>query len=486
MLNTAAKQHRFWFPRSGVPTSVNSIYIFSLFLAVGFLMPQACIGQSWPSFRGPLASGVAEGHPVPLKWDAERSENIRWKTYIPGLGHSSPVVWGNRIFITTAVKDKGQSSLKVGMYGDVRSAKEENIFSWHILCIDREDGKILWDRRSYMGKPRIKRHPKSSHANSTPCTNGNYVVAFFGSEGMYCYDMEGNLIWKKDMGKLDWGFFRSPAAQWGGASSPVIHPAHPMGGVHQQMVIVQCDVQKNSFIAAFDLKDGTQLWKTVRNDVPTWGTPTVFTGGEHSQIIVNGYKHIGGYDIETGKEIWKLRGGGDIPVPTPIVAHNLIYITNAHGGKSPIYAVHVSAADNISLDENESSNKHIAWSYSRDGNYIPTPIIYNEYLYCCSDRGKLSCIEAGTGKLLYRESLSSSSAAVSASPVAADGNIYCTAESGDIYVVEAGPEFKLIGVNKMNEICMATPAISRGTLFFRTRHHLVAVAVRKDSPGEHP
>ena len=467
MFNTVTKQHHFWSPRRGVPISTYNICIFSILLAVCFLMPQAFAGQSWPSFRGPLASGVAEGHPVPVKWDAERSENIRWKTYIPGLGHSSPVVWGNRIFITTAVQDKGQSSLKVGMYGDVRSAKEENVFSWHILCIDREAGKILWNRRSYMGKPKVKRHPKSSHANSTPCTDGNYVVAFFGSEGMYCYDMEGNLIWEKDLGKLDWGFFRSPAAQWGGGTSPVIH---------EQMVIVQCDVQKNSFIAAFDLKDGTQLWKTVRYDVPTWGTPTVYTGGEHSQIVVNGYKHIGGYDIETGKEIWKLKGGGDIPVPTPIVAHDLIYITNAHGGKSPIYAVHVSAAGDISLDENESSNKHIAWSYNRDGNYIPTPIVYKDYLYCCSDRGKLSCIEAGTGKLLYREGLSSSSAAVSASPVAADGKIYCTADSGDIYVVEAGPEFKLIGVNKMNETCMATPAISRGTLFFRTRHHLVAVA----------
>jgi outer membrane protein assembly factor BamB len=242
------------------------------------------------------------------------------------------------------------------------------------------------------------------------------------------------------------------------------------------MVIVQCDVQENSFIAAFDLKDGTGLWKTARDEVPTWGTPTVYTGGEHSQIIVSGYKHIGGYDIETGKEIWKMRGGGDIPIPTPIVAHNLIYITNAHGGMSPIYAVRVSAAGDISLAENTSSNKYIAWSYERNGNYIPTPIVYKEYLYCCSDRGRLSCIEAGTGKLLYRESLSSSSAAVSASPVAADGKIYCTAESGDIFVVRAGPEFKLIGVNKMNEICMATPAISQGTLFFRTRHHLVAVA----------
>ncbi len=451
--------------------SIYSICIFSLALTSGLLRPTPCVGQEWPSFRGYSASGIAEGYRLAVKWDIEQSQNILWKTYIPGLGHSSPIVWGNRIFITTAVKDKGESSLKTGLYGDVRSVKEENIFSWHVYCLDRENGKILWERLSYTGKPKVKRHPKASHASSTPCTDGNYIVAFFGSEGMYCYDMEGNLIWKKDLGELDWGFFSRPAAQWGGGSSPVIH---------QQKVIVQCDVQKNSFIAAFDLKDGSQIWKTPRDEVPTWGTPTIYMGREHSQIIVNGFKHIGGYDISTGKEIWKMRGGGDIPIPTPVVAHDLVYITNAHGRMSPIYAIRLSASGDISLDENESSNKYIAWSYSKDGNYIPTPIIYKDYLYCCSQRGIMSCIEAVTGKLLYSENLDSSFVAVSASPVAADGKIYCTAEDGNIYIVEAGSEFKLAGVNKMNETCMATPAISRGDLFFRTRHHLVAISERPE------
>jgi len=462
MQYTATKQHN-----SSISTY--SICLFSLVLTVGFLKPAPCAGQEWPSFRGLSSNGVAEGYRVPVKWDIEQSENILWKTEIPGLGHSSPIVWGNRIFITTAVKDNGESTLKVGLYGDVKSAKEENIFNWYLYCIDRKNGKILWDRLSHSGKPKVKRHPKASHASSTPCTDGNYIVAFFGSEGMYCYDMEGNLIWKKDLGELDWGFFSSPAAQWGGGSSPVIH---------QQKVFVQCDVQKNSFIAAFDLKDGSQIWKTARDEVPTWGTPTVYAGRENSQIIVNGFKHIGGYDISNGNEIWKMRGGGDIPIPTPIVAHDLIYITNAHGRMSPVYAVRLSARGDISLDENESGNKDIAWSYSKNGNYIPTPIIYNNYLYCCSHKGKMSCFEARTGTLLYRENLGSSSLAVSASPVAADGKIYCTAENGDIYVIEAGPEFKLTGINKMNETCMATPAISLGTMFFRTRQHLVAIAER--------
>ena len=440
-----------------------------LFVAVCFTTANLCAGQNWPSFRGPAASGVAEGYKAPAQWDVGQSRNILWKTPVPGLGHSSPVVWEDRIFVTTAIQNQGESSLKVGLYGDVQPVTEEEPFSWHLYCIDRKSGGILWDKECYKGKPKIKRHPKSSHANPTPCTNGNCVVAFFGSEGLYCYDVAGNLLWQKDLGVLDWGFYRSPAAQWAGGCSPVIH---------ERMVIVQCDVQKDSFIAAFDLKDGTLLWKTARDDVPTWSTPTIYAGKQNSQIIVNGFKHIGGYDIEKGTEIWRLTGGGDIPVPTPVVAGGLVYITSAHGGPSPIYAIRLSAKGDISLKENQTSNEFVAWSYPKGGNYMPTPIVYGGYLYCGSDRGALSCFEPETGKLLYRENLSSTGTALSASPVAADGKLYFTAESGDIYVVQAGPQFKLLGVNKMDETCMATPAISQGMLFFRTQHHLVAVAER--------
>jgi len=448
-----------------VGISATSIAAISLVLCL--FSPGMCAEQDWPSFRGPSASGVAEGYSTPAKWDLEQGKNIRWKTPVPGLAHSSPTIWGDRIFVTTAVQAGGESTLKVGLYGDVTSVEENDAFDWRLYCVDKKDGRIMWTRQVYTGKPRVKRHAKSTHANSTPCTDGNFVVAFFGSEGLYCYDIEGNLAWKKDLGVLDWGFFRSPAAQWGGGCSPVIH---------KDMAIIQCDVQKDSFIAAYALKDGTLLWKTARDDVPTWGTPTVYGGEEHSQIIVNGYRHIGGYDIATGKEIWRLTGGGDIPVPTPVVAGNLAYITNAHGGKSPIYAVRLSATGDISLDEGETSNQYVAWSYDKGGNYMTTPIAYQGYLYCCSDRGSLSCFEAATGKMVYREGIGSSSVACSASPVAADGKIYCTTENGDIHVVQAGPEFRPISVNKMHEICMATPAISQGALFFRTRNHLVCVA----------
>jgi outer membrane protein assembly factor BamB len=438
-------------------------------IGLGLAMVNLCNGQGWPSFRGPSASGVVEGHKAPAEWSVSQSKNILWKTPVPGLGHSSPIVWEDRIFVTTAIQNQGQSSLKVGMYGDVKSVTEKEPFSWRLYCIDRKTGDMLWDRECYRGKPKIKRHPKASHANPTPCTNGDCVVAFFGSEGLYCYDAAGKLLWRKDLGVLDWGFYRSPAAQWAGGCSPVIH---------DRMVIVQCDVQKDSFIAAFDVKDGALLWKTARDDVPTWSTPTVYAAGQHSQIIVNGFKHIGGYDIGKGTEIWRLSGGGDIPVPTPIVAGGLVYITSAHGGPSPIYAVRLSARGDVSLKENQTGNEYIAWSYPKGGNYIPTPIVYAGYLYCGSDRGTLSCFESETGKLLYRERLSSTGAALSASPVATDGKLYFTAEKGDVYVVQAGPPFKLLAVNQMDETCMATPAISQGILYFRTRHHLVAVTDR--------
>jgi outer membrane protein assembly factor BamB len=442
-----------------------------ILLVAGLLASQIRAGQDWPSFRGASARGVADGHPTATKWDLKSGENIRWKTPIPGLAHSSPVIWGDRIFVTTAIKSEGESRLKIGLYGNIESEKEDIVFHWRVYCIDRQNGEILWARNCLSSKPKVKRHAKSSHANATPSTDGKVVVAFFGAEGLYCYDVEGNLIWRKDLGVLDWGYFRAPSAQWGGGSSPVIH---------KDAVILQCDVQKNSFIAAYSLKDGSELWKTPRGDVPTWGTPTVYTGEKYPQIIVNGFKHIGAYRIETGQEIWRMTGGGDIPVPTPVVAHGLIYITNAHGRMSPVYAVKLSATGDISLGANESSNDHVAWSYPKGGNYMTTPIVWGDYLYCCSNSGKLSCFNAATGEPVYQENLGSSSVPFSASPVAADGKIYFPGEKGDIYVVKAGPEFEVIAINKMYEECMATPAISHGALLFRTRNHLVSIAEGKE------
>jgi outer membrane protein assembly factor BamB len=292
------------------------------------------------------------------------------------------------------------------------------------------------------------------------------VVAYFGSEGLYAYDTEGKLLWKKDLGPLDAAFFQAPDAQWGVASSPIIHDG---------AVYLQVDVLNDPFLAAFDLETGRELWRSPRKDVPTWSTPTVYEASGRTLLLVNGWKHIGGYDAKTGKEVWNLTGGGDIPVPAPVVAHDLVFVTNAHGPGSPIYAIRTSARGDISLPEGKTSSEQVAWSVARGGNYMQTPLVYGDLLYACRDNGVLSVFRARTGERLYQERLGSGSAGFTASPVAADGKVYFASEEGDVYVLRAGEKFELLAKNGLGEITMASPAVSEGVLYFRTRSHLVAV-----------
>ncbi len=423
-------------------------------------------GVNWPSFRGLHASGISEGFRAPVEWDVESSRNIRWKTGIPGLGHSSPVIWGDRIFVTTAISGIDTPELKVGLYGSIQPVEDDTVHEFKVLCLDKKTGKVIWEQLAHKGVPKVKRHPKATHANSTPATDGNHVVAFFGSEGLYCYDMGGKLLWKKDFGVLDSAFFMVPTAQWGFASSPIIH---------EDTVLVQADVLENSFLAALNVKTGEEIWRTPRKDVPTWSTPTVHVGETRTQVLINGFKHTGAYDFKTGEELWKLTEGGDIPVPTPVVAHGLAFFNSAHGRMSPIYAVKLDATGDITLEPGAISNEHIVWSIQRGGAYMQTPLIYGEYLYNLRGNGSLSCYRARTGELVYREPVGEG-ASFSASGVAADGKLYFPSEQGDMYVVKAGEKFELLAANAMQDILMATPAISEGTLYIRSHHYLFAVA----------
>jgi len=424
------------------------------------------LAQNWPRFRGPHARGVAEGHATPTTWDLESGKGVLWKTPIPGLAPSSTIVWGDSVFVTSAVNTEGGSFLKVGLYGSIDPVPDEPVHRFVVYRIDRKTGTILWERTAHEGVPRRPRHPKSTLANPTPATDGERVVAFFGSEGLYCYDLEGQLLWKKDFGPLDAAFFVAPDAQWGFASSPIIHDG---------VVYIQCDVLNDPFLAAFDLETGDEIWRTPRDDVPTWSTPTVHETGDRTLLLANGWKHAGGYDAATGKEVWRLGGGGDIPVPGPVVAHDLVFLTNAHGSDSPIYAIRVGAQGDISLGDGETSNDHIAWSIPRGGAYMQTPLVYGDFLYNCRDNGVLSVYDAKTGDRKYQQRLGGGGGGFTASPVAADGKVYFTSEDGDVYVVRAGPQYELLATNALDEVTMASPAISEGTLYFRTRTHLIAI-----------
>jgi len=438
--------------------------LFTLLLS----LTTAAYAQDWPSFRGSNASGVAEGAKTPASWDAEKSVNILWKIKIPGLAHSSPIAWGDRLFVTTAIStSKSDQYFKPGLYGDVDTDTDSSKHSWHVYCLDKRTGKILWDQVAHEGVPKIKRHIKSTHANSTPATDGKHVIAFFGSEGLYCYDLKGKLLWSQDLGILDTGWFYDPDYQWGTASSPIIY---------KNLVIVQCDVQKNSFIAAYDINTGKLAWRTPREEIPSWGSPNVYEGKTRAELVTNATRAIRGYDPMTGKELWKMTGNPEVTATTPIFGDGMIFIVNHYRPNQPIYAIRAGATGDISLKDGKTSNEFVAWSFQQGGAYMPTPLIYGEYLYINNNMGTLICRNAKTGERIYQERIGGKGGSYSASPIAADGKLYLTSEDGEVFVVKAGPKYELLSANPMGEPLMATPAISDGMIFVRGQHNLFAIA----------
>ena len=422
--------------------------------------------QNWPQFRGAGAQGIAEGKGTPTTWNATKMTGVRWKTPIPGLAHSSPVIWGERVFLTTAVSSEAKPTSRYGLYGDVDPVKDEPKHTWHVMALDKQTGKVVWDRIALEGVPRTKRHPKSTHASSTPATDGKHVVALFGSQGLLiCYDTNGKLLWKQDIGVLDSGWFYDADYQWGHASSPIIY---------RNFVIVQADIQKDSFIAAYDITSGKQVWRTSRDEIPSWSTPTVYEGNGRAELVANGAKFVRGYDPQTGKELWRIGPNSEIATPTPFAAHDLIFVSNGYRPIQPIYAIRPGASGDISLKDGKESNEFVAWSKQRGGPYMPTPIVYGDYFYTCSNQGVLAAYNAKTGERAYQERIGGKGGAFTSSPVAADGKIYLSSEDGDVFVVKAGPKYELLATNPVGEVMMATPAISDGLVIVRGINHLFA------------
>jgi len=421
--------------------------------------------QNWPSFRGLNASGVADGN-APTSWNAEKSSNVVWKTAVPGFSHSSPIVWGNRVFLITAISsDPGTKFAAKGQ--GIGLATDEVKHTWQIYCLDKTSGKVLWSKTAYEGIPRARRHIKATQANSTPATDGRYVVAMFGSQGLDCYDLDGKVIWKKDLGVLNPGLWDDPTSSWGHASSPIIY---------KDLVIVQADGHKQSFIAAYSLKDGSQVWRMERNEITSWSTPTINTSGTRAELVVNGGRFIRGYDPMTGKELWRFSDDNtEVKMQAPLVANNLIYISGGYPAGRPIYVFRSGANGDISLKPGEETNNFIAWKSIKGSPYTPTPIIYNDIYYVCADNGVLSAYDAKTGERIYQERLPSS---FSASPIAADGKLYLASEDGDVFVVKAGRTFQLLATNSMGQPLMATPAISDGLVILRTTDSVFAVGQR--------
>ncbi|MFA5910128.1 MAG: PQQ-binding-like beta-propeller repeat protein [Vicinamibacterales bacterium] len=424
---------------------------------------------SWPSFRGPVASGIAEGQHLPDRWNPATGDGVLWRAPIPGLAHSSPVVWGDLVFVTSAVSSRKDATFKPGLYGDGDASEDRSPQRWMLYAVDKKTGKIRWERTAAQGEPLNVRHIKSTYASASPATDGRIVVAWFGSQGVYAYDLAGNLRWKVDIGRVNMGAYDIPSYEWGPASSPIIWNG---------LVIIQCDTQADSFVLALNAETGETVWKTERDELPSWGTPTVVTTPAGPELVTNASNFVRGYDPTTGRELWKLGGSSKITAPTPIFSDGLHIVASGRAPERPVFAVKPGARGDLTLPKGEDHSAQVAWSKTGRGSYMPTPLAYRGILYVLANNGVFDTYDPVTGKEIYRQRLPLVGSGYSASPVAADGKIYLSNEDGEMLLVEAGPAFKLIGTNSMGESLMATPALSEGVMYIRAMSTLFAIGKR--------
>jgi outer membrane protein assembly factor BamB len=434
-------------------------------------LPKADVRSgSWPSFRGPQASGIADGQDLPDRWNGKTGESILWRVPVPGLGHSSPVVWGDLIFVTSAVSANPNATFRPGLYGDGDASDDRSRHRFVVVAVERRSGKTRWERVAYEGPPVDKRHIKSTYASASPATDGRIVVAWFGSQGVYAYDVDGNFLWKVDLGRVDVGAYDIPTFEWGPASSPILW---------HDLVILQCDTQADSFLLALNARTGETVWKTEREEPPSWGTPTVANTSAGAELVTNGSRFIRAYDPLTGKERWRLGKSSMITAPSPIYSDGLFVVVSGRGPEKPIFVVRSGARGDLTLPDGQTTSEAVAWSLTGRGSYMPTPIVYGGLLYVLANNGILDVYKLRTGEEVYRQRLPLIGSGFSASPVAADGKIYLSNEDGDILVVAAGPIFAHIATNPIGELLMATPALADGVMYVRSSASLFAIARKK-------
>ena len=419
-------------------------------------------GADWPQFRGPGSLGVAEEPGLPETWS--ETENVAWKTSIPGMGWSSPIVVGNRIFVTTVVKSGETEAPKKGLYfGGERYDIPQEEHRYVVYCVDWKTGKILWERDVYKGAPKSSRHLKNSYASETPVSDGERLYAYFGNIGLYCFDLKGKLLWQQayEARKTRFG--------WGTAASPV---------VYKERLYIVNDNDEKSFLAAYDKRTGKEVWKIERETGTNWVTPYIWENEKRTEIIVPATKVVRAYDLD-GKVLWEFKGMSTIVIPTPFSKFGLLYIASGYVGDQhrPVYAIRPGAAGDISLKQGEKSNDFIAWYQPQAAPYNPSPIVYGDLYYTLLDRGFFTAHDARTGREVYgKQRIDPAAGAFTSSPWAYSGKIFCLSEDGDTFVIQAGAEYKLVGKNSLNEMCMATPAIARGSLILRTASKLYRIS----------
>lgn len=439
---------------------LRAAFVTTAFLSTALSTPAQ---ENWPQFRGPGAAGVSL-QPLPTKWD--RTTNIVWSLDVPGRGWSSPVVWGDKIFVTSVLNDKTPTP-RPGLYiQDLIGKIPPGEHVWKLTCIDFNSGKPLWEKAVHRGAPGEPIHLKNTYASETPVTDGERVYVYFGNLGLYCYDMKGELVWSKTIEP------HKTRMGWGTGSSPV---------VHQDRIYLVNDNEDSSYLAALDKRTGNELWKIERDEKSNWGTPLVWEHKTRTEIVTAGTNKVRSYGLD-GKLLWELKGMSSISIPTPFPGSELLYVTSGYVADpaKPLYAIKPGAAGDITLQAKETSNDAIAWTQRSAGPYHPTPVLHQGRIYVLLDRGFLSCYDALTGKEIYnKQRIDSGSDKFTASPWAADGKIYCLSEDGETFVIRAGDDFEVLDKNSLDEMTLATPALVRGSILLRTAAKLYRIGAVK-------
>jgi outer membrane protein assembly factor BamB len=426
--------------------------------------------ENWPQFRG-LQAGVAADDPaLPDAWGP--TQNIVWKIDMPGAAWSSPVVWGDHVFVTTVINTKAEERLKPTAdylslaLGGPMTAKDislsTDVHRWMVYDVDFKTGQVRWERQVQQAAPAKSTHQKNGYASETPVTDGDRVYAYFSSAGLFAFDLSGKPIWSKPMDT------RAVRSGWGGAASPVVHKGR---------VYIVNDNDEQSFVAAYDARTGAELWRVNRDEGSNWTTPFVWENAQRSEIVTPGTRKVRSYGLD-GQLLWELSGMSSIAIPTPFAKNGLLYVESGYPGDPlrPVYAIRPGASGDISLKAGETNNAFVVWSNPALGTYATSALTYGDYYYTLFDRGILTCHDAKTGQEIYpRQRIAEDAGGFTASPWAYNGKIFAMSEDGDTYVVQAGPAFKVLGKNSLNEMTLATPAVANGSLIVRTASKLYRI-----------
>ena len=426
---------------------------------LSFLAEGATAGD-WPQWRGPDGSGISNEKNLPSEWSS--TKNIKWKTAIEGRAHSSPIVSGNRIFLTTAIEGAEVPGAKAAkhMLGDKEFVHPDSIgankkHTFKVVALDRDSGKIVWQATAWEGTPYDDRHRKSSYAASTPATDGKMVYAWFGTEGLYAFDFKGKLAWKAQVGNI-------ATLGMGTATSPILF---------ENLVIVQADEDNGeaSTIVAFDKKTGKEVWKQSRKGVQvSWSTPLLVKTANRAELIASGTEFVIAYDPATGKELWRHKGVESNAIPSPVANNEFVYLVAGYPAK-------IAMAIRLGQNGDLTGTPNVPWKHAKGTAYVPSPILYGDYLYLTTDRGILTALDAKTGEVKYEGGRTPVPATFTASPVAFEGKILMTSEDGDTFIIKAGPKHEIIGTNSLGEAVYASPAIADGRIYIRGEKHLYAI-----------